>query len=51
MFAVRYKNIRALAVIGFSYNIYYFVQKEQVNIIGIIHHKRHPEIWKKSRMK
>jgi toxin ParE1/3/4 len=49
MFALRYKNIRALSVAGFPYNIYYFVLKEQVNIIGIIHQKRNLKTWKKRR--
>jgi toxin ParE1/3/4 len=49
MFAIRYKNIRALSVVGFPYNIYYFVLNEQVNVIGIIHQKQHPKTWKKRK--
>ncbi len=49
MFALRYKNIRALSVAGFPYNIYYIIVAEEVNIIGIIHQKRNPKIWKKRK--
>lgn len=49
MFRVRYKNVRALSVPGFPYNVYYFIENEQINIVGIIHQKRHPKTWKKRR--
>ena len=48
-FQKRYKDIRACALKRFPYNIFYFVEKETLFVIAVLHQKRNPVLWKSRR--
>ena len=39
-------GVRALALHRFSYVVYYRVLPKYVEVLGILHGSRHPELWK-----
>lgn len=46
-FQKKYKSIRAFALKRFPYNIYYFLDKNTLFVIAVLHQKRNPKLWKK----
>lgn len=48
-FQVRHKNIRKAGLIDFPYNIYFRVYRNKIVVLGILHQKRNPKLWKKRR--
>ena len=47
-FALKYKNIRAITMTKFPFQIYYIVDdaKKQIIIFAVFHTSRNPNIWK-----
>jgi len=44
---VLYKNVRRILTRRFPYKVFFLVEAEQVEVIAIIHAKRHLRIWQK----
>jgi hypothetical protein len=45
-FPIVYKKYRKAVLKQFPYKIIYSFDEQSVRILAIIHHKRHPKIWK-----
>ena len=44
-----YNNFRKVNLKKFPYKIIYQVGKEEITIIAVAHHKRHPGYWKRRK--
>ncbi|MBY0526517.1 MAG: type II toxin-antitoxin system RelE/ParE family toxin [Gemmataceae bacterium] len=44
---VVFKDVRRAPVVDFEYGVYYRVLPNRIVVIGIVHGRRNPEIWKK----
>ncbi|QQR81868.1 MAG: type II toxin-antitoxin system RelE/ParE family toxin [Deltaproteobacteria bacterium] len=44
-----HKNIRRVLLKRFPYGVFYVVEKEQLVVVAVIHHKRNPTLWKKRK--
>ena len=42
-----HRNLRRLLVRGFPYGVFYYVQPDQVVVIGCMHGARHPRTWQR----
>jgi len=40
-----YREVRRALPRRFPYKVLYFVRAEEVQVIGVIHAKRHPRVW------
>jgi toxin ParE1/3/4 len=40
-------GVRKASMSNFSYDIFYLVSDEELVVFGVIHHRRHPDTWKK----
>jgi len=45
--AVIYQNVRRALVRRFPYKVFYYVEAEQVEVIGVVHVRRHPRFWQR----
>jgi plasmid stabilization system protein ParE len=44
---VLYKNVRRILTRRFPYKVFFFFEADQVEVIAVIHAKRHPRTWQK----
>ena len=45
--AVVYKNVRQALVHRFPYKVLYIFEADQVEVLGVVHAKRQPQVWQK----
>jgi plasmid stabilization system protein ParE len=45
-YAVLHRNIRRVLLPKFPYGLYYCVMDECILVLGCIHAKRHPRVWR-----
>jgi plasmid stabilization system protein ParE len=45
-YAVTYRNTRRVLLPKFPYGLYYRILDETVLVVGCIHAKRHPRVWR-----
>ena len=43
------KVVRSARISRFPYSIHYIVDNNRIIILGFLHHKRNPKIWKKRK--
>jgi plasmid stabilization system protein ParE len=43
---VIYRNVRRALTRKFPYKIFYLFEADKVEVVGVIHAKRHPQIWR-----
>ena len=43
--AVVYRNVRRALVRRFPYKVFYYVERDKAEVIGVVHAKRHPRFW------
>jgi plasmid stabilization system protein ParE len=43
--AVMYRNVRRALVRKFPYKVFYHIEADTAEIIGVVHAKRHPRFW------
>lgn len=48
-FPVFFKNYRKLNFTIYPYKIIYRVEKNQVIVVAVAHHKRHPRYWRRRK--
>jgi plasmid stabilization system protein ParE len=46
MYRVLHRNTRRVLLPKFSYGLYYRVMEESVLVVGCVHAKRHPRVWR-----
>jgi plasmid stabilization system protein ParE len=39
-------GLRLLSCPDFSYSIVYSIGREHINIVGVVHQRRHPDVWR-----
>lgn len=44
---VVYKHLRRLAVDRFPYGVFYLVEGQRIIVVGVIHGRRAPRVWKR----
>lgn len=44
---VLYRNVRRILTRRFPFKVFFHVEAEQVEVIGVVHAKRHPRVWQK----
>jgi len=42
-----YKNVRRILTRKFPYKVFFFIEGDRVEVIGVVHAKRHPRVWKR----
>ena len=45
-YAILHRNTRRVLVPKFPYGLYYRVMDENILVVGCIHAKRHPRVWR-----
>jgi plasmid stabilization system protein ParE len=43
--AVMYRNVRRALVRKFPYKVFYYLEADRAEVIGVVHAKRHPRFW------
>ena len=43
--AVMYRNVRRALARRFPYKVFYSVEVDKAEVIGVVHAKRHPRFW------
>ena len=43
---ILYKNVRRILTRRFPYKVFFFIETDRVEVIGVVHAKRHPRVWK-----
>jgi len=46
MYPIIYKNIRRCLVHRFPYGVFYIDKEDKIIVLGIMHAKRDPQVWK-----
>lgn len=46
-FAVQFDDVRIARVDSFPYLILFCIGEKNVRVIGVLHHSRNPELWKR----
>ena len=44
-FATVYRHVRRALLRRFPYKVFYYVEADRVVVIGVVHAKRHPQVW------
>ena len=44
---VLYKNVRRILTRKFPYKVFFFIGGDRVEVIGVVHAKRHSRVWKR----
>ena len=42
-----HKNVRRILTRRFPYKVFFFIEADQVEVIAVVHAKRHPRVWQK----
>jgi hypothetical protein len=50
LFATVHKNFRNAVMDVFPFSIYYCLKDDTIVIVGIVHQKRNPAVWKKRKV-
>ena len=48
-FPVVYKDVRKASLHRFPYSVFYHRRGDNLYILAVVHHARHPNVWKKRR--
>ena len=42
-----YQNVRRILTRRFPYKLFFFIEADRVEVIGVVPAKRHPRVWKR----
>lgn len=40
-----YKNVRRVLTRRFPYKVFFCIEADEIEVIGVVHAKRHPRVW------
>ena len=44
---VLYQNVRRVLTRRFPYKVFFILESDRIEVIGVVHARRHPRIWQK----
>ncbi len=46
-YPVIYQDVRRILTRRFPYKVFFFIEADRVEVIGVVHGKRHHRVWKR----